>query len=181
MSSASDTALLIVDLQRAFFEAPKPLYESEKLIANIKHLIAEARAAHLPVIYVQHNLSGDLEWINTTPLHDFHPDIAPAAGDLVLQKWTMDAFDGTTLSDELAGRGIKKLIIAGCQTEYCINNSCRTAATLGYEVTLVQDGHSAFDTETQTAAEIVEQYSNALREVVTVQPAREIVLDAKIT
>ncbi len=69
------SALLIIDTQLAFFEAPQPLYQAEKLIENIKTLIGKARDAHIPVIYVQHNASGDLEWMNNTPLKNIHPQV----------------------------------------------------------------------------------------------------------
>ena len=31
------------------------------------------------------------------------------------------------------------------QAEYCIDASCRSASALGYQVTLVKDGHSTYD------------------------------------
>lgn len=167
-------ALLIIDTQVAFFEAPKPLYQADRLIQNIKTLIAKARKAHVPVIYVQHNESGDWEWINHIPLKDIHPQIAPDHSDLIIQKWLPDAFAETTLHSELEARGIRKLIITGCQTEYCINNSCRSGVQLGYDITLVGDAHATFATDTQTAQQIVEQYNGELGAIVTLKPAQDM-------
>jgi len=168
------TALLIVDTQMAFFQAPKPLYQADRLIENIGNLISRAKDAHIPVIYVQHNGSGDLEWMNSTPLKDIHPQIAPSSNDLVIQKRQPDIFAEPTLQRELEARGIKNLIITGCQTEYCINNSCRSGAVLGYGITLVRDAHATFDTDTLTAQQIVEQYSDALSQLVNVRLTHEI-------
>jgi len=141
---------------------------------EVSELIAKARAAQVPVIYVQHNTSGELEWLNSTPLWNIHPDIAPASGDLVIQKRSMNIFEDTPMQQELEKQGIRRLVISGCQTEYCINNSCRSGAELGYAVTLVKDGHATFDNEAMSAAEIVEKYSSELGEVVTVREAGEI-------
>jgi nicotinamidase-related amidase len=80
------TALLIIDTQKAFFQAPKPLYQADRLVENIKSLATKARRAHIPVIYVQHNASGDLEWMNSTSLRDIHLQIARQNSDLVVQK-----------------------------------------------------------------------------------------------
>ena len=172
--SKDKTALVIVDVQNAFFEAPKPLYEAKALIANLQDLIAKARAAQIPVIYVQHNASGELEWLNSTPLWNFHADIAPVSGDLVIQKRSMDIFEDTTMQQELEKQGIRRLVIGGCQTEYCINNSCRSGAKLGYDVTLIKDGHATFDSDDLTAAQIVEKYSKELGAVVSVKDAKSI-------
>ena len=168
------TALLIVDTQMAFFQAPKPLYQAERLIENIRSLTSKARQAHVPVIYVQHNASGDLEWMNSTPLKDIHPQIAPESTDLVVQKWQPDIFAEPTLQRELEARGIRRLIITGCQTEHCINNSCRSGAALGYDITLVSDAHATFDSDVLTAQQIVEQYSKELSVLVAVKPAHEV-------
>ncbi len=172
---STSTALLIVDTQMAFFQAPQPLYPADRLIENIKNLTARARQAHVPVIYVQHNASGDLEWMNSTPLKDIHPLIAPESTDLVVQKWQPDIFAEPTLQRELEARGIRRLIITGCQTEHCIINSCRSGAALGYDITLVSDAHATFDSETLTAQQIVEQYSKELSAIVTVKPTQEVV------
>jgi nicotinamidase-related amidase len=174
--SEAPTALVIIDTQRAFFEAPTPLYEPERLIETISGLIARARQAGIPVIYVQHNATGHLGWMNKTPLKDIHPQIAPLESDLVIQKWEPDIFARPALQRELEDRGIRSLILAGCQTEHCINNSCRSGAALGYDITLVRDAHSTFDTETQTAQEIIEQVSDELSTIVTVKPAQEILI-----
>ncbi len=168
------TALLIVETQVAFFEAPKPLYQADRLIANIRDLITKARQSHVPVIYVQHNASGDIEWMNNTPLKDIHPQIAPDSSDLVVQKWQPDIFAEPALQLELEARGIHKLIITGCQTEYCINNSCRSGAALGYDIALVSDAHATFDTDTLTAEQIVDQYSKDLSTIVSVIPAQQV-------
>jgi nicotinamidase-related amidase len=168
------TAFVIVDTQMAFFQAPKPLYQAERLLENIQDLMAKARQANVPVIYVQHNASGDLEWMNSAPLKDIHPRIAPESSDLIIQKWEPDIFAEPTLQHELKVRGIRRLIIAGCQTEYCINNSCRSGAALGYDITLVSDAHSTFDSDTSTAQQIVELYSKELGAVVSVKSAEEV-------
>lgn len=173
--ASESTALLIIDTQMAFFQAPKPLYQADRLIANIQSLATQARLARVPVIYVQHNASGDLEWMNGTPLKDIHPGIAPESGDLVIQKWQPDIFAEPPLQRELEARSIRRLILTGCQTEFCINNSCRSGAALGYDITLVSDAHATFDSDTLTAQEIIDQYSRELSAVVSVKPAHEVV------
>ncbi len=174
------TALVIIHVQMAFFQAPKPLHRADALLKTIQGLIAKARASHIPIIYVQSNASGDLEWMNSTPLKNIHADIEPIESDLVIQDWQSDIFAEATLPAELEAQGIKKLILTGLQTEYCINNSCRSGASRGYDITLVSDAHSTFDSDTQTAKQIIDQYEKDLGKLVTVKRAKDISLTSTV-
>jgi len=91
-----------------------------------------------------------------------HPSIAPIEGDVLIQKKTPDAFHETNLRNELESREIRKLVVAGLQTEYCVDTTCRRAFSLGYEVTLVKDAHSTWGTSTLSAEQIIEHHNNVL-------------------
>jgi nicotinamidase-related amidase len=82
--------------------------------------------------------------------------------DIVIIKNHPDAFQDTKLQKELESRDINKLVIAGLQTEYCIDTTCRRAYSLGYEVILVQDGHSTYDTEYLDAEKIITHHNQVL-------------------
>jgi len=139
-----------------------PVYDGENLLANIGSLITQARASGVPVIYVQHNgPSGDpLE--RGTDGWPIHPAIEPFIGEPVVEKSTPDSFHETTLQTELESRGIKKLVVAGIQTECCVDTTCRRAMTLGYETTLVKDAHSTWNSRTLTAPQIIAHHNQAL-------------------
>src|SRR5262249_4421090 len=115
------------------------------------------------------------------PGFPIHPTIAPAEGDLVVQKRASDSFYETTLQRELDARGVTHLVITGAQTEFCVDTTCRRAASLGYGVTLVADGHTTGDRGTMTTAQIVAYHNAILPQLVTpnepikVQPTAEIV------
>jgi nicotinamidase-related amidase len=158
----SDATLLIIDMQVGNFSEPAPIYEGDKLLAKVKNLIARARSAPIPIIYVQNNGgSGDPDAYGT-PGWEIHPSISPVEGDVVVQKQTPDAFHKTNLHRELESRGTKKLVIAGLQMEYCIDTTCRRAFSLGYEVILVKDAHSTWDFPVFTAEQIIEHHNQVL-------------------
>jgi nicotinamidase-related amidase len=83
-------------------------------------------------------------------------------GDIVIQKNTPDAFYKTNLCEKLESKGIRNLIVAGLQTEYCVDTTCRRAFSLGYNVTLVKDAHSTWDTSILSAEQIIEHHSSVL-------------------
>ncbi len=92
----------------------------------------------------------------------------------MLDKSRPDGFEGTALREELQVRQIKKLVITGMQTELCIAATCRSAAQLGYEVTLAEDAHSTFDFEDMKAIDAIAKYNLELVSVADVKKAAEI-------
>jgi len=158
----NDTALLIIDMQVGNFSEPNPVFKANELLARVKSLVAKARSAKIPIVYVQNNGSkGDPDEYGTQGWQ-IHPSIAPIEGNLVVQKRTPDAFHETNLHCELESMGIKKLVIAGLQTEYCIDTTCRRAFSLGYNVILVKDAHSTWDSSSLTAQQIIEHHNSVL-------------------
>jgi nicotinamidase-related amidase len=170
----NDTALLLIDVQVNMFAPGSCVYQGEKILDRIRSLIALARGAHAPVIYVQNNGGADDPDMPGTPGWQIHPAVAPQEGDVIVQKHTPDSFFKTNLQNELEARQIQRLTIAGMQTEFCINATCQRAHAFGYEVTLVQDAHSTYDYGELSAAEIIAHYQDELRKMVTITPAKNI-------
>jgi nicotinamidase-related amidase len=172
---SNDTALLVIDVQNGMFADDDPVYQGAELLATIGDLLAKARAADAAVIYVQHNGGpghplepGSAGW-------PIHPAIAPAAGEPVIGKTTPDSFHETRLQAELEARGVVKLVVAGIQTEICVDTTCRRAASLGYQTTLVRDAHSTWDSRTLSAVQIIAHHNDTLDGwFVTPKPASEI-------
>jgi nicotinamidase-related amidase len=93
----------------------------------------------------------------------------------VIHKSTPDAFHETPLQHELAARRIKHLVVAGLQTEYCIDTTCRRAFSLGYHITLVEDAHSTWDSLPLTAQQIINHHNHVLGgEFTTTKKEREV-------
>ena len=80
----------------------------------------------------------------------------------MVQKRHPDAFQETTLRELLELRGIRRLVLTGMQTEYCVDTTCRRAYSLGYDVTLVSDAHTTWDTEHLTASQIIAHHNDTL-------------------
>ncbi|MFQ6065137.1 MAG: cysteine hydrolase family protein, partial [Candidatus Bathyarchaeia archaeon] len=157
-----DTALLIIDMQVGNFSEPNPIYKAKELLAKVKNLIIKARSAGVPVIYVQNKGStGDPDEYCTVGWK-IHPSITPAEGDVIVEKDTPDAFHKTNLQSLLEREKIKTIVVAGLQTEYCIDTTCRRAFSLGYNVILVKDAHSTWDSSHLTAQQIIDHHNQVL-------------------
>jgi nicotinamidase-related amidase len=152
--------LFVIDVQNAMFD--EPVHNGDQLLSKIGQLVAQAQASETPVIFVQHNTPAEGPMAPGAPGWQIHPSLAPSARDVIIQKWHPDAFQETQLQEELSKLGVSRLIVTGLQTEYCIDTTCRRAYSLGYEVTLVGDAHSTFDSETLPAAQIIAHHNAVL-------------------
>jgi nicotinamidase-related amidase len=159
----NDTALLIIDVQNGMFQETDPVYDGNGLLERIHGLIKKARACNTPIIYVQHN-EGEGEPLETnSPGWNIHPMIGPAGGDTIIQKHRPDSFHETNLHRELVKLGISKVVMAGLQTDMCIDATCRRASELGYHVTVVKDCHSTWGQGDQSATQIIANYNDKFR------------------
>ncbi len=173
---SNDTALVVIDAQVGLL---RDAYNKDEVLQRIASLLEQARASATPVIYVQHNEpGGELE--PHTPDWQIHPAIEPREGEPVVQKTAPDAFYQTSFQEELAAGGIKRLVITGMQTEYCVAATARRAVTQGFDVLLVSDAHTTFDSKTLTAEQIIAFYNTSSHgfwagdHVIRVKPASDI-------
>jgi nicotinamidase-related amidase len=129
-------ALLIIDMQEGILaEVP----DADALTVRVAKLADRARAARQPVFVVQHQ-SADL--VPGEPPWRLAKSVAPCDGDVLLAKRNADSFIGTDLDERLRGLGISHVIITGLTTEFCVDSTCRAALSRGYDLTLIEDGHS---------------------------------------
>lgn len=165
------TALLVIDAQNEMFAEANPVYKSEELLRNVQSLIEKARASGSPVIYVQHNDQGLVEGT-----HDWqiHPSIQPEEGDTVIQKRTPDSFHETGLQQVLQEKGIRNLVLVGNQTEYCVDTTTRRAFSLGYRLTLVEDGHGTWDSDGLSAKQIIDHHNGVLKAFAALRESEKI-------
>ena len=174
MKSDAKSALLLIDIQQSMFGPDEICHAPERVLANASALLDRARAAGLPVFHVQHcEEAGSLAYKSAG--WQIHPQVAPHAGEAVTEKWACSSFYNTELDSRLRVAGIGHLVIAGLQTEFCIDTACRVAQSLGYAVTLAGDAHSTFDNPVLDARKIIEHHNRVLSGIVqSVAPAAEI-------
>lgn len=168
-------ALVILDAQVNMFDEEFSVYEGERIVGVLSSLIVAARSQGVSVIYVR-NSGGEGEPDEKgTPGWEIHPVLKPTTTEIVIDKDSPDAFENTNLQAHLAAQGIKKLVVGGMQTEMCVDTSVRRAIELGYEVVLVEDGHSTFDFDDLKAVDKISQVNTGLRAIAQVVKAENIV------
>lgn len=171
MEASKRAALLVIDVQKGLFEHEIPIYEADKVLANIRLLIDRAHATGAPVFYIQHStdtvlLEGTEEW-------SLHPAMKPLASDYSIHKHHGNAFEDTSLKADLDALHVGRVVVTGLLTKNCVQATCYGAHDLGYDVTLVQDGHSNYS---ESAEEVIREENEKLsREgIVHLQRAAEV-------
>jgi nicotinamidase-related amidase len=71
--------------------------------------------------------------------HDIIDELAPADGELVIDKPGKGSFYATGLDDILRSGGIESLVVTGVTTEVCVHTTVREANDRGYECLVLAD------------------------------------------
>jgi biuret amidohydrolase len=77
--------------------------------------------------------------IRGEPGHDIITALAPADGEIVIDKSGKGAFYATDLDLILSNAGIEDLIVCGVTTEVCVNTTVREANDRGYRCVVLAD------------------------------------------
>lgn len=164
------TTLLVIDPVNDFlseggaaYELTKNTLKLQNTIDHIKQAIEGARAKGIPVLfgpmayteddYADEKLqkrSGINRMMFETKMFladswgaDFHPDLQPQEGDVVLLPHkTCDVFR-TDLPEQLERLGTTHLVIAGMAANLCCESTARHATEDGYDVTMLKDAMGA--------------------------------------
>lgn len=144
-------ALIVIDVQNAILEIPRlqrPVETGaafDAMVARIARLVERARELQIPVLFVQHDGPCGHRLERGLPGWQIRKEISPREGEPIIHKRACDSFFETNLESELSSRKIDRMIVSGYMTEYCIDTTVRRAVSLGYNVTLVADGHMTAD------------------------------------
>ncbi|MGW6724889.1 isochorismatase family protein [Nocardia sp. NPDC055029] len=133
------TALLVVDVQNGV--VGEAIHRDE-VVANIAALVDRARAARVPVIWIQHS-ADDL--VTGTEAWQYVPELTRTDDEPLVHKRYGDSFEDTPLEELLAAAGAGHLVVAGAETDACIRSTLHGGFVRGYDVTLVADAHTTFD------------------------------------
>lgn len=150
------SAVVVIDMQNDFCApggwtdkvAKRNISACKPAAQSIKTLVAAARAAEIPVLWVRADYSPEhvpapmLAWNmrlgieavccapGTWGAEWF--EVQPARGEAVITKHCFSGFMGTHLDAMLRRRGIRTVIFAGVQTHVCVESTLRDAHSLGY-------------------------------------------------
>lgn len=168
-------AVIVVDMQNAYLSKGGYLdlagfdrTGAEEVVAAARLLIADMRAAGLPIVYLQNGWDPDyreaggpdspnrrksnaLRLMRERPElagsllakggwdYELRDEIAVQPGDILVQKSRYSGFVSTPLDSILRSRRITHLFVIGVATNVCVETTIRDAFGLEYHAILVKD------------------------------------------
>lgn len=150
--------LLIVDVQKAIVD--EQLYAFHNFVENVSKLIEIARKNNIEVVYVRHDdgLGSDLS--NGQEGFEIYEAFKPNSGELIFDKSVNSAFKESGLLEYLRNKGEKSIIIAGLQTDYCIDASVKAGFEHGFTMIVPKKANTTLDNSYLTASQLYDYYNN---------------------
>jgi nicotinamidase-related amidase len=138
--------LILIDLQRAVEHPSWGPRNNRDAEAHVARLLREWRARRMPLVHIRHDSTDPASTYRPGQAgHEFKPEAAPLAGEIVVAKHSNSAFIGTDLEARLRTAGITTLVVVGVSTSNCVEATVRMAGNLGFRTFLVADGCFTFD------------------------------------
>jgi nicotinamidase-related amidase len=131
------TALLVIDMQEAVLAG---CADADGVIARINDLSRRATEAGVPVIFIQHE---DDELVKGSSGWRLAESLDRGDGAIVVEKTYRDSFEATDLDDMLERAGVRRLVLTGAHSDFCVQTTALSALIRGFDVVLVSDGHTA--------------------------------------
>jgi nicotinamidase/pyrazinamidase len=189
------TALIVVDIQNDFCPGGAlPVAEGNNVVPILNKYIEKFKNAGAPILFTRDWHPPDHSSFKAQggpwPPHcvqnsegaRFHPDLALSPeGEIVSKADKRDEaysfFQGTDLAAKLHERGIKRLLVGGLATDYCVKETVLDGLKYGFEVFHLDDASRGVnvnlgDSE-RALQEMVAKGAKriTLRDVVTEKPA----------
>jgi nicotinamidase-related amidase len=172
-------ALVVIDVQRGLIEGFED--DWEHVLPVIADQIERARSASAPVVLVQHCGSGPAHPLAPDAAGwELHPAIDARPADSRVRKTWSDAFVATDLQAQLKQARVSRLVVTGAQTEFCVDATVRRAASLGYDVDLIADGHTTSANGVLSRAQIVAHHNETLPGLACAGPTIRAVLSRDV-
>ena len=151
------TLLVVVDIQKDFCPGGAvPVQEGDKVIPIINEYVQRFVEAGAPIVLTRDWHPPDHSsfkaqggsWpphcIQNSDGAKFHPHLLiPPGAEIVSKADKKDEaysfFKGTDLAERLRQRGIKRLLVGGLATDYCVKETVLDGLRLGFEVYQLED------------------------------------------
>lgn len=151
------TALVVVDIQNDFCPGGAlPVRQGDKVVPVLNKYIEIFKTSGAPILFTRdwhppdhssfkdHGGPWPPHCVQNTNGARFHPDLAiPPEGEIISKADKRDEaysfFKGTDLGRKLRDRGIKRLLVGGLATDYCVKETVLDGLKYGFEVFHLDD------------------------------------------
>lgn len=149
--------LLIIDTQKLI--TTPDLFQYDLFVNNVKTLIEAARENQIEVIYIRHDDGDGKALTRGTEGFEIYDEFKPIDGERIFDKRVNSPFKESGLMEYLKGKQQTALILAGLQTDYCMDAAVKCGFEHGFRVIVPAYANTTFDNEYMSAEESYKYYN----------------------
>ncbi len=157
----SPMVLLVVDTQKGITD--DRLFEFHRLVRQITELISAARSRGVEVIYVRHDDGPGSGFSSVDEEFEIYDAFAPVPGEKIFDKTVNNAFhESTGLLGYLEMKGVRRVILTGLQTDFCIDATLKGGFDYGFKMIVPAYCNSTRDNLYMDAEETYRYFNEVL-------------------
>lgn len=171
-----DCALIIVDMQNDFMpNGSLPVPDADKIVPALNKYIDLFSSHKLPIFatrdwhppnhisFKQRGGVWPMHCVKDTEGAEFHNELRiPRSTKVISKGYESDkdaysGFEGTELAKELEKNQIKRVLVGGVATDYCVKNTVIDALNMGLDVVLLEDAIKGIKNDGQAIEEMLKK------------------------
>lgn len=150
--------LLVIDAQKEITN--ERLYKFQEFVSTVKTLIKTARENGVEVIFVRHDDGAGTPMTKGLDGFEIYEEFTPERDEKIFDKTANSPFRDTGLAEYLSSKNETEIIVAGLQTDYCIDAAVKCGFERGYKIIVPRYANTTFDNSFMTAEKSCEYYND---------------------
>ncbi len=157
-------ALLVIDVQREYFDGALPISHPAGHLENILKVMDLAAARNVPIAVIRHHQADPESPIFrlNSDMWQLHTEVESRHRDVLIDKRLPGSFTGTNLEQWLGSVSADTVSIAGYMTHMCCDTTARQAFHRGYQVEFLRDATGTLDVKNEAGAASAQQLQTSI-------------------
>lgn len=157
-------ALLVIDVQREYFDGALPITHPAGHLESILAVMDMAAKQKLPTAVIRHHQpdpDSPMFRLNSD-MWQLHEEVEQRPRDVLIDKQLPGSFTNTDLAEWLKKVDADTLSIAGYMTHMCCDTTARQAFHRGYKVEFLRDATGTLSVENEAGSASAEQLQTSI-------------------
>ena len=157
-------ALLVIDVQREYFEGAFPIRHPVGHLDTILEMMDAATKASIPTVVVRHHQPDPESPVFRigSDMWQLHDEVESRPRNVLIDKQLPGSFTNTPLDRFLKESDVDTVCIAGYMTQVCCDTTARQAFHRGYKVEFLSDATGTLDVKNKAGSVTAEQLHESI-------------------
>ncbi|MCA9013206.1 MAG: cysteine hydrolase [Planctomycetaceae bacterium] len=157
-------ALLVIDVQREYFDGALPVSYPVGHLESILEVMDDAQQNNVPTAVIRHHQPDPQSPIFrlNSEMWQLHPEVDQRPRSILIEKQLPGSFSGTELESWLKSVGADTVSIVGYMTHICCDTTARQAFHRGFRVEFLRDATGTLAIENTAGKVTAEQMQQSI-------------------